>query len=157
MQNPLLLQFHGPAAVEEDNPILESSLHEFPHPFDLQRAVIQENLSGLAVEGEIENPVPPHAPGQHKVVEELLRHIRGEVDGFDPVRVRRELDQREDALPVLDLEIPMRFQANDILFITFAPNHFGSAFMGSNPAKVERKPRSVFGGELSLLQSSPKI
>src|SRR5207249_11828097 len=80
-------------------------------------------LAGLSVAGQIEESVAALVFELVEVVLELILGIAGQVAEPDLIDPRRELEKGNDAEAALDVAVPERFQAGDVLLVALRPTH----------------------------------
>src|SRR5438552_11972215 len=97
--------------------------------------------------GQIEESVAALVFELVEVVLELVFGIAGQVAEPDLVDPRRELEEGDDAQAALDVAVPERFQAGDVLLVALRPAHLFN--VGGSGAAPPRPPPPVIRGGLT--------
>src|SRR5262245_13527388 len=106
-----------------DHPVGEPIPHETGELFDLHGRLIEDELAGLAVAGQVENAVAAAVLELVEVVAQLFFRVTGQVRPFDVVDALAQLEQGDHAQAGLDVAVPQRLHACDLLAVACRPSH----------------------------------
>src|SRR2546430_9824293 len=146
-REPGLLDLDRRAAPEVDHPVREPIAHEAGELLDVDRGFVDDQLPGFSVAREVEDAVAALVLELVEVVLELVFGIAGQVAEPDLVDPRRELEEGDDAQAALDVAVPERFQAGDVLLVALRPAHLFN--VGGSRAAPPRHPPPVLPGGLT--------
>src|SRR3989442_8155202 len=108
---------------EVNDPVREAVAQELPELLDLDRVLVEDQLAGSAVAGEVEDAIAAPVPELAEVVLELFLGVAGEVGPPHVVDALGELQHRHHAETVFDVAVPQRLDAGDLLLVAVGPPH----------------------------------
>ena len=118
-----MLEVERGARPEVDDPVREAIAHELPELLDLHSVLVEDELPRPTVAGEIQDAVATPVAQLPEVVPQLLFRVARQVGPAHVVDPLGQLEHRDHAETVLDVAVPERLDARDLLLVAVGPPH----------------------------------